>query len=162
MAKQEIMAPPTRMYPEEIWDEILDKLCEGMTLREVCRSDPHRYPAEKNVRKRALWDAEWGSHYVRARQVGYLRMADEIIEIADTPCPMVVEIYDKDGNLREKKIADNTQHRMNQINTRKWMLAKMLPKVFGDNATVTHQHQVERIEKATLELVRPKPREDDE
>jgi len=159
MGKQEVMLPPTRMYPEEVWDEVLEELCNGMKLNEVCAREG--MPSCAAVKKRALWDAEWGAMYVRARQVGYLGLADEILDIADTPCPMEIKTYDEGGNLVGVKVADNTQHRMNQINTRKWMLAKMLPKVFGDNATVTHQHAVERVTRSEVVLVRPPKRKDD-
>lgn len=58
---------------------------------------------------------------------------EEMIEIADK---QEADIYiDKDGN---KRVDHNVIHRNKlQIDTRKWMLAKMHPKKYGDKIDVT-------------------------
>jgi hypothetical protein len=74
-------------------------------------------PDESTVRGWATdADRPFADKYRRAREIGYLRMADELIEIADNE--------------------PDAQKARNRIDVRKWTLAKMLPKVFGDKLEV--------------------------
>lgn len=71
--------------------------------------------------------------YARACQKRAEMIFEEMIDIADK---QDADIYiDKDGN---KKIDHNVIHRNKlQIDTRKWMLAKLHPKKYGDKIDVT-------------------------
>lgn len=77
---------------------------------------------------------EFGNQYARARSIGYRLLSDEIIEIAD------------------EKSGDPVRDRL-RVDTRKWMLAKMLPKVYGDR--IDHNHsgtvQFQRIESVVID-----------
>ena len=64
-------------------------------------------------------DAELATKYARAREIGYKAHADAIIEIADQ--------------------ADDPNKARVQIDARKWILAKMLPKVYGER--IEHEHK---------------------
>lgn len=65
---------------------------------------------------------------MRARELGYLRMADEILEIADDNASDTRT--DEDGN--EFVNHDVINRARLRVDTRKWMLSKCLPKIFGD------------------------------
>ena len=97
---------------------------------------------------------EFSERYTRARITGYLLLAEELIDISDTTEPGVIETdkVDKDGSpYTEVKRADMIEHRKLRIDTRKWMLSKMLPKVFGDKLNLEHSGTVtitERIRAA--------------
>src|SRR5690606_20725933 len=60
----------------------------------------------------------FAEQYARARNIGYEVMADEIIEIAD-------------GG------SDDWQRDRLRVDARKWLLAKALPKRFGDRVTLS-------------------------
>jgi len=114
-------------YSQELADKICDRLAAGETLRAVCESDG--MPSEMTVRRWALdADSPFSSQYARAREVGYHRMADELLDIAD----------DAGLDANDKRI---------RVDTRKWQLSKALPKIDGDKldlkATITQTHEQE-------------------
>lgn len=128
------MGRPTE-YTTEVAARIIERLSEGKSLRSICKADD--MPPESTVRLWALDDREgFAAQYTRARELGYLAMADELLEIANTP-----QIGEKtksvDGKVVETTTGDMIEHRRLQVDTRKWMLSKMLPKVFGDKLALT-------------------------
>ena len=76
------------------------------------------------------WAAEmphtFGDKYVRARELGYLKLADELDELA----------AGLDVGERRFESGVVARHRL-QVEQRRWTLSKMLPKVFGDKVDVT-------------------------
>lgn len=128
------MGRPTD-YTPEIAARIIEQLADGKSLRSICRLDD--MPPESTVRLWAMDDREgFSAQYTRARELGYLAMADELLEIANTP-----QIGRKTKTTDEGKVetteGDMIEHRRLQVDTRKWMLSKMLPKVFGDKLALT-------------------------
>lgn len=86
-------------------------------------------PTEGAVRKWARdADHPFSTHYEKARLVGYFAMLDEMLEIADDGTNDTYE----DGQGRTITNHDVIARSRLRIDTRKWTLAKMLPKVFGD------------------------------
>ena len=74
-------------------------------------------PADSTVRLWVLDNVQgFAEQYARARLVGYHTMADELIEIADNP---------------ETGAAAVKRDRL-KVDTRKWLLSKALPKIYGD------------------------------
>ena len=69
--------------------------------------------------------------YARAREVGYLCMADEMLEIADDAINDFVEVQRKGGKvvLFDKEAVMRSKLRSD---VRQWLLARALPKVFGN------------------------------
>jgi hypothetical protein len=108
---------PSVRWSEEVIETILAGLRNGKSLRAVCAKGG--MPDESTVREWATGDTLFADQYRRAREIGYLKVADEIIEIADTE-------------------SDAAKAR-NRIDARKFILAKMLPKVFGDRIEVDNK-----------------------
>jgi len=93
-----------------------------------------------------------GQQYARAREVGYRLLADEILAISDKTHEWVtiqeldaegVPMFDDKGEPRLKRVlmplnSDVIAHKRLQVDTRKWMLSKMLPKIYGDKVTNEH------------------------
>jgi len=72
--------------------------------------------------------------YAQARMRGYQLLADEIIDISD----------DADGDIVDtehgpKVDAERVARSKLRVDSRKWMLAKMLPKVYGEKIEATHE-----------------------
>ena len=89
-------------------------------------------PSETTVRGWVLDDvAGISSQYVRARQLQAERWAEEILEIANTPEEGIKTKIKEDGSSEETR-GDMIEHRRLKVDTRKWMLSKVLPKVYGD------------------------------
>jgi hypothetical protein len=68
---------------------------------------------------------DFADQYARARDIGYRLLADELIELSDRPV----------GGIT----SEGVQHARLQVDTRKWMLSKMLPKLYGER--IEHEHK---------------------
>lgn len=107
------------LYTDEIGRLIAEELCDGKTLSEVCK-DP-RFPSARAVRRWSLDENHpFSPIYRTAREIGYHHMADEVIDIADR-----IAISQLDVNRARL-----------QVDVRKWMLAKALPRLYGDKLAV--------------------------
>ena len=106
------------VYSADLAAEICRRLTTGEALTKVCRAGD--MPSEATVRLWALDDVEgFASQYARARMVGYLAMADGLLDISDNP---------------EVDAASVNRDRL-KVDTRKWLLSKALPKIYGDKLT---------------------------
>lgn len=127
-------------FRQEVADEICRRLAEGESLNAICKTEG--LPAESTVRAWALDDVEgFAAKYARARALGYERLGEEVLKIADTTQTGVIRTVRADGT-EEVKHADMIEHRRLQVDTRKWMLSKMLPKVYGDKLDLNHTGQM--------------------
>jgi transposase-like protein len=75
--------------------------------------------------------------YARAKAEQALVLADEITEIADNTQAGEIITEKGDGTV-ETKHADMLEHRKLRIESRKWLAAKLLPKVYGDKTALTN------------------------
>jgi hypothetical protein len=127
-------------YSPEVSDEILDRLAMGESLRKICE-DPHM-PAPSSVIEWVQRDESgFAERYAHARSIGYQLLADEIVHIADTPMIGTKSVSKATG--LEITEGDMIEHRRLQVDTRKWMLAKMLPKIYGDKQQIEHSGAVD-------------------
>jgi hypothetical protein len=95
-------------------------------------------PPESTVRLWALDDREgFAAQYARAREIGYHAMADDLIEIADDGRNDWMD-RNADGNDGWTANGEHLQRSRLRVDTRKWMLSKALPKVYGDKLDMTH------------------------
>lgn len=123
-------------YTPELGDTICALLAEGMSLNAICRREDIPV-AESTVRNWAL-NAEhpFSAQYARAREVGYHKMADDALDIADAT---------------ETEPGEVARDRL-RVETRKWILSKALPKVYGEklelsgNVNLTHEDRLKAIE----------------
>lgn len=121
-------------YTPEIGAEICRRISLGESLRAVCRTEG--MPDESTVRRWALDDVQgFSPQYTRACEIRYLALADDLLEISD----------DGTNDWMERNAPDDQGWQINgeaiarsrlRVDTRKWILCKMLPKVFGDRASV--------------------------
>ena len=119
------------MFKQDVADSVCALLSEGKSLREAAKSSGTTF---QSVLRWVDANASFSEQYAHARQLGYLHLADEIITIADTPQMGVKSTLKATG--MEITEGDMIEHRRLQVDARKWMLAKMLPKVYGDKQTI--------------------------
>jgi hypothetical protein len=122
---------PTK-FTEAILTEICDKLSEGTPLAQICR-DPGM-PAWRTVYDWMDKDENVSAAIARAREVGHDAIAEEALQIADTPVEGIRTKVGKDGT--EVTTEDMLGHRKLQIETRLKLLAKWNPKKYGDKLEV--------------------------
>lgn len=94
-------------------------------------------------------DQSIGERYARSRSIGFHMLADEIVDLSDKTHEWIMTheldaygkpVYNDNGEPRLKQVlmslnSDVVAHTRLQIDTRKWMLSKMLPKIYGDKVT---------------------------
>lgn len=138
-------------YTAEIAEAICALLADGQTLREICRDED--MPSESTVRSWALDDRDgFFAHYTRAREIGYHSMADETLEIADNGHNDWMERNGEDDEGWQAN-GEHLQRSRLRVDTRKWFLAKALPKIYGDKIDVNNKHDLSDPMKELLEHV---------
>ena len=122
-------------YTDEVIEELLNRLSDGESLNVVCR-DKHM-PAMGTVIKWALEGSGregFGARYLHARKVGYMVLADQMLEAARNPLPgnrKLLRTSVKEGVVTEVVTMDAVDRSRVYIETLKWQLSKMLPKIYG-------------------------------
>jgi hypothetical protein len=120
--------------PEKYMKPICDLLEKNISLRKAC--DMVGGPSFSVVIKWTHTE-KYRLMYDAARRIGYSFMADELLHIADTQ--QAVEVDEDTGEVKKRRFDQidvaMTKHR---IDTRKWMLAKMLPKIYGERIVSEH------------------------
>lgn len=137
---------------EAVFGDLCVLLEQGMSLTEACTRVVDA-PLPSSVLKWVDSDPEGiGQRYALARETGYRLLGDEISRIsAETHAIVYVQKRDAAGNLMhdetgepllEKALAplsaDVMAHKRLMVDTLKWKLSKMLPKVYGDKVTQEH------------------------
>lgn len=117
-------------FTAEIAATICAELAKGRSLRDVCLDDD--MPHESTVRAWALEDREgFSTQYTKAREIGYHAMADELMDIADNGINDWMERRgEEDAGWQAN--GEHIQRSRLRVDTRKWMLSKVLPKIYGD------------------------------
>lgn len=130
------------VYDEVVAREILARLSEGETLNEVCRTPG--MPKASTVRRWMLDDLDgFAARYSRARELGYLSMADDLTEIMDDgrndwmSRQMAQEGDDSPAKVSWQVNGEHVTRSRLRVEGRKWLLAKALPKIFGDKLALT-------------------------
>ena len=98
---------------------------EGLSLRKA--SARHQISAQTFLRAVAASPA-LAEQYDRARATMIERLADEVMELADAPVAKLDNGATDPGLVRQRQL---------QVDTRKWFLSKLAPKVYGDRLDVS-------------------------
>ena len=125
-------------YSAAIAQEICEGLAEGTPLREICRRD--HMPEWRTVYDWMGRDDSLSAAIARARDIGYDKIAEECLQIADTPTltrRVTTGTDPKTGAVVQSIVeSDDVNHRRLQVDTRLKLLAKFHPKKYGDRAII--------------------------
>lgn len=133
------------MYSQEKADAICARLVEGLSLRKASAAEG---VAPSSVLEWVETKPAFAEQYARARARGYELLADEIIEISDDSSGDVIET-EQGPRVDAERVARSKL----RVDSRKWMLAKMLPKVYGEKIEATHEVG-DSVRKVIREIVR--------
>jgi hypothetical protein len=132
-------AKPGIDYDPAVAAEILRRLSDGETLNGILDTDDQRYPSNGTFYRwmeSAAGVADgFSERYAQAREAGYRAMGEEIVRLADYT-RLGAKIKTVGGEV-EVVTQDMVDRAKLQIETRKWVLARMLPKVYGDRLDVS-------------------------
>lgn len=124
------------LYTQEIADVICDRLAQGEGLNRICKDEG--MPNRTTVINWVLDDREgFADKYARARETGYDVMAEEIIDIADDGRNDWMDKHHYAGDDTKAFNGEHVQRSKLRVDSRKWLLSKMLPKRYGDRLEVT-------------------------
>jgi len=106
---------------------IMDRIASGEALDDIC-SEPGMPPSTV-VRRWVYEDKDGlGGEFLRAKQLSAERLADQLLKIADAPPPRLATGAIDYGSVHLARL---------QIETRKWLLTKLLPRMYGDKVQVS-------------------------
>ena len=125
------MARPVEWTPEKIKiavDIIFSRIVSGESVRTILKEETDTFPSRKTFYEWLATDKKLCDHYAKVIEVRSDNMADEILEIADNVGNDVVTLPDG------REVIDNAvvQRDRLRVDARKWILAKMHPKKYGD------------------------------
>lgn len=129
--------PKIFAYDQKIAEEICLTISNtSLGLKPLCKKYPH-WPCSTTIRKWIRDHAHFAGMYARAKldQADYL--VEQAIEISDDSSNDTLKRYGKDGN--EYYVCNNewiARSRL-RVDTRKWLAAKLAPRVYSDIANKT-------------------------
>jgi hypothetical protein len=119
------------LYTPEIAELILDELCSGRSLADLCGD-----PGMPSIRTIHHWVQEdrdgFEPRYREARDIGCHTLAGQILIIADDASQDWTVRQRDDGTTELVFNPENVKRSQVRIKAREWLLAKMLPARFGD------------------------------
>ncbi len=120
------------IYSSDLADKICMQIAFGTSVRKICTADD--MPNEETVYRWILNNEEFSKKYRLAREVQQERHLDEIIEIADKHPPLTATGSTDSGAVQHAKL---------RIDTRKWAMARLAPKKYGEKVHLDHCAQPE-------------------
>jgi hypothetical protein len=118
------MARPS-LFTERLFATIIERIANGESLRAVCRDDA--MPSPPTVLRWVANDLDLQQRYAFALDARADMIFDEVLEIADdTSKDWVV----RDGG--PVLDAEHVRRSALRVDARKWALARMAPKKYGD------------------------------
>lgn len=120
-------------YSAELTTTICTRLGLGESLREICRNED--MPSKTTVMRWLAQHQVFRDQYARARDAQADYYAEEIIEIADDGSNDWMERKNSDGSTYEVENHEAINRSKLRVDTRKWLMARMAPKKYGDRIT---------------------------
>jgi hypothetical protein len=122
-------------YTQEIADELCSYLSAGESLRTACSRES--MPCTTTFFRWLRKYPEFEKQYARAKEESTDAMAEEVLDIADDGTNDWMERSERRGGGYEVN-GEHIQRSRVRIDTRKWLMAKMKPKKYGDK--IEHEH----------------------
>lgn len=117
-------------FSRELADTICERLSLGESLRSICRDE--EMPSQSMVFRWLSSDQAFREQYAHAREVQADSWADDIVEIADDSTGDTIKDPETGNERFNSEYAARSRLR---VDTRKWLMARMAPKKYGDKIT---------------------------
>lgn len=124
--------PGYHLDPDALWPILLESIANGSSLTGALRRiepSPSYFWAKKCLRD----DPSLRARYEQACEDRADRLAEELLELADTPIPEHLDGPGKSAFVNQKRL---------QIDARKWVACKLFPRRYGErlDMAVTSTH----------------------
>ena len=124
-------------YTQEKASIICEMIANGMSVREICAEE--EMPAMSTVFRWLSEHEEFQEQYARAKEAQAEYLADEILHIADDGTNDWMVRRDKEGEVAGwRENGEAMQRSRLRVDSRKWLLSKLLPKKYGDKTKLEH------------------------
>jgi hypothetical protein len=123
-------------YSKAVGTTICERLSQGESLRRICADK--EMPGKSTVMRWLADVPEFRDQYARARELQADYWAEEIIEIADDGTNDYVEKENRDGSTHQAVDSEHINRSRLRVDTRKWLMARLAPKKYGDRVTAEH------------------------
>ena len=112
--------------PKIIWPSILEKIANGQSLASALRSPgmPSYALAKRHLRD----DPVLRKEYEQAIEDRAALLAEELIELADTPVPEGLDPASRSAWVQQLRL---------RLDTRKWIASRVYRQVYGDKVDVS-------------------------
>ncbi len=141
------------VFTPEIAKRICEGIASGMSLRAVCK--PDEMPAPSTVCRWVLDDVEgFKEQYEVSRRLQAELLADEIFDISDDSTNDYMLKQSKSGEEYETVNPEVIGRSRLRVDTRKWYLSKVLPKVYGERIHTEHSGVIGTTDLSDDELTR--------
>lgn len=140
-------APPTK-FSQALADEICERMALGETYHKICE-DAHM-PETVSLWRWRQKHPEFGSAFARAQVDQVQTWADQIVTLIDEAEPGYnvtvpldspdVERIEANGNVTFRFRKHQVAHAVEMVNVRKWLMAKIIPHLYGDRQQVDVRH----------------------
>ena len=130
------------------WAAAMERIADGESARAVCKSNGWPWSTFHDIAK----DADRSVQYAHARESGWWAMAEDIRAVAEDASGDIA--MGEDGRPRVNH--ENIQRSRLKVDTYKWLLSKMLPKVFAEKVVAEMQGPgggPVRLEASTLHAI---------
>ena len=122
-----VLGRPT-MYTEELAARICEAVATSTDgLKRICKNNPD-FPSHETVFQWRYTNKDFADLYTQAKKAQMELLAEEILEISDENHRDT--LTDEDGNQRMD--GEWVARSRLRVDSRKWMAAKLLPKMYGD------------------------------
>jgi hypothetical protein len=136
MPAQENPMPPKSTFRQDVADAICADIESGMSLRKACAQEGR--PSPQTVLRWTNENSAFAEQYTRARARLYDVWADQIVDIPDA--------MESPEEVHKARL---------QVDSRKWLLSKLLPKQYGDKVDVTSGGET-LVRSIDLNVIHPK------
>ena len=117
-------------YSPGLAERICQRIASGENVKDICRDDD--MPAVSTVTLWVVSDREgFSALYRRAREAWAYVRADELLDIADDSSGDTIET-----ESGQRINSEFVQRSRLKVETRRWLMSKFAPSVFGDKQTV--------------------------
>ena len=118
------------IFSDELAATLCERLANGELLTAIERDDG--MPGYATVYRWLETNTAFREQYARAREIGWSRLSEEVLELSDDSRH---DWITEDGERRIDH--ENVQRSRLMVDTRKWLLSKVLPKIYGDKLALT-------------------------
>lgn len=114
------------LFTQKLSDDICAKLADGKSLSSICKEKG--MPSTTAVFSWLAKHEQFADAYARAREAQAVKLAEEILEIADETA---FDTIDREGGGKSANSEWINRSRL-RVDARKWLASKMFPKKYGE------------------------------